>query len=147
MRKYINLGLALKVGCVGFVVAGVLRLIYLLYAFDPETCFATDGGVLAGCCLAAVILSVAAEAAVCVLSTGSLDPAPVGKNPLLGVAALVSGGVLAGVGVHILRPGWCLPGAAGCSAWCSCSAPCAFSPGGTPLPGCGCCIWRGWPGG
>ena len=45
--KLVNVGNALTVTCVGFAAVVLLRVLQLLYFFDYETSFYTDGGVMA----------------------------------------------------------------------------------------------------
>src|SRR5699024_4321206 len=45
--KLVNVGNALKVTCVGFAAGVLLRVVLMLYYFDYETSFYTDGGVMA----------------------------------------------------------------------------------------------------
>ena len=44
--KLVNVGNALKVTCVGFAAGVLLRVVLMLYYFDYETSFYTDGGVM-----------------------------------------------------------------------------------------------------
>ena len=45
--KLVNVGNALKVTCVGFAAGVLLRVVQMLYFFDYDTGFYTDGGVMA----------------------------------------------------------------------------------------------------
>ena len=45
--KFVNVGNALKVTCVGFAAGVLLRVVQMLYFFDYDTGFYTDGGVMA----------------------------------------------------------------------------------------------------
>ena len=45
--KFVNVGNALKVTCVGFAAGVILRVVQMLYFFDYDTGFYTDGGVAA----------------------------------------------------------------------------------------------------
>ena len=47
LKKFVNVGNALKVTCVGFAAGVLLRVVLMLYYFDYETSFYTDGGVMA----------------------------------------------------------------------------------------------------
>lgn len=94
MKKLMNIGVALKVTCVGFVAGVVLRVIGMLYAFDYDTGFYTDGGLLAGCCLGAVILASVLGAVMCHRDRESLGAYVFVKDSVLGAAGLLSGAVL-----------------------------------------------------
>ena len=50
--KLVNVGNALKVTCVGFAAGVLLRVVQMLYFFDYDTGFYTDGGVMAWISLA-----------------------------------------------------------------------------------------------
>ena len=45
--KFVNVGNALKVTCVGFAAGVVLRVVQMLFFFDYDTGFYTDGGLMA----------------------------------------------------------------------------------------------------
>lgn len=86
-----NVGNALKVTCVGFAVGVLLRVIQMLYCFDYETGFYTDGGVMAWCSLLVVVAAVALADAMCFSSRRYFGPYMPRKNNMLGVVAALSG--------------------------------------------------------
>lgn len=93
--KFMNVGNALKVTCVGFAVGVLLRVIQMLYCFDYDTGFYTDGGVLAWCSLLFVVAAVALADTMCFFSRRYFGPYLPGKNTMLGVVAALSGVALA----------------------------------------------------
>lgn len=88
---FLNAGNALKVTCVGFAVGVVLRVIQMLYYFDYDTGFYTDGGFLAWCSLGVPLLAAVLGAAMCFCSRRYFGPYVSRKNHTLGVVAGLSG--------------------------------------------------------
>ncbi len=91
---FLNVGNALKVTCVGFAVGVVLRVVQMLYCFDYDTGFYTDGGVLAGCSLAVAVLASLLGGVMCFFSRRYFGPYVPRKNNVLGVVAVLSGAAL-----------------------------------------------------
>lgn len=96
--KFMNVGNALKVTCVGFAVGVVLRVVQMLYCFDYETGFYTDHGVLAWCSLIFVLGASLLAGVMCFLSRRYFGPYVPRKNTLLGLSAVLSGAVLLAAG-------------------------------------------------
>lgn len=88
---FLNVGNALKVTCVGFGVGVVLRVIQMLYYFDYDTGFYTDGGVLAGFSRGVPLLAAVLGAVMCFCSRRYFGPYVSRKNNTLGVVAGLSG--------------------------------------------------------
>lgn len=88
---FFNVGNALKVTCVGFGVGVVLRTIQMLYYFDYDTGFYTDGGFLAGCSLVVPLLAALLGGVMCFCSRRYFGPYIARKNNTLGVVAGLSG--------------------------------------------------------
>ncbi|MGI6256371.1 MAG: hypothetical protein ACOYJZ_12235 [Acutalibacter sp.] len=109
--KLVNVGNALKVTCVGFAAGVLLRVVLMLYYFDYDTSFYTDGGVMAWVSLGVPLLMGVLAAWMCFRSRRYFGPYVPRKNLLTGVAALLSGVVLlvsAGLqwtGVRAMVPG------------------------------------------
>lgn len=89
--KFMNVGNALKVTCVGFAVGVLLRVIQMLYCFDYDTGFYTDGGTMAWCCLIVVVAAAVLGGVMCFLSRRYFGPYVPRKNNMLGVVAVLSG--------------------------------------------------------
>lgn len=92
--RFMNVGNALKVACVGFAVGVLLRVVQMLYFFDYDTGFYTDGGTMAWCCLAVVLAAALLGDVMCFLSRRYFGPYVPRKNNLLGVVAVLSGAAL-----------------------------------------------------
>ncbi len=88
---FLNVGTALKVTCVGFALGIILRVVQMLYCFDYDTGFYTDGGLLAWCSLIVVLVSSLAGGVMCFCSRRYFGPYVPRKNAGLGAAALISG--------------------------------------------------------
>lgn len=89
--SFMNVGNALKVTCVGFGGGVVLRVIQMLYYFDYETGFYTDGGVMAWCSLIFPMLTALLAAVMCFCSRRYFGAYVHRKNEMLGVVAVLSG--------------------------------------------------------
>ena len=96
--KFVNVGNALKVTCVGFAAGVLLRVVQMLYFFDYDTGFYTDGGVMAWISLLVPVVTGLLASWMCFRSAGISDPTP-RRNIMTGVASLLSGGVLLFSGV------------------------------------------------
>ena len=92
--KLVNVGNALKVTCVGFAAGVLLRVVLMLYYFDYETSFYTDGGVMAWISLGVPLLMGVLAAWMCFRARRYFGPYVPRKNVLTGAAALLSGVVL-----------------------------------------------------
>jgi len=92
--SFMNVGNALKVTCVGFGGGVLLRVIQMLYYFDYETGFYTDGGVMAWCSLIFVLFTSLLAAAMCFQSRRYFGPYVPRKNNMLGITAVLSGAAL-----------------------------------------------------
>ena len=92
--KLVNVGNALKVTCVGFAAGVLLRVVLMLYHFDYDTSFYTDGGVMAWISLGVPLVMGLLAAWMCFRSRRYFGPYVPRKNPLTGAAALLSGVVL-----------------------------------------------------
>lgn len=86
-----NVGSALKVTCVGFGAGIILRVVQMLYFFDYDTGFYTDGGVMAWLSLAVPVLAAVAAAVLCFRSRRYFGPYVPRKNAAAGVIAVFSG--------------------------------------------------------
>lgn len=86
-----NVGNALKVTCVGFAGGVLLRVIQMLYCFDYETGFYTDGGVMAWCSLGFAVLTALLAAFMCFRSRRYFGPYVPRKNNVVGIVAVFSG--------------------------------------------------------
>lgn len=89
-----NVGNALKVTCVGFAGGVLLRVIQMLYCFDYDTGFYTDGGVLAWLSLLLPVAAAVLAGVMCFRSRRYFGPYVPRKNNVLGVTAVLSGVVL-----------------------------------------------------
>ncbi len=92
--KALNAGNALKVTCVGFAGGIVLRVVQMLYFFDYDTGFYTDGGAMAWCSLAFVLAASILGGVMCFMSRRYFGPFIPRKNTLLGLTAVASGVIL-----------------------------------------------------
>ena len=156
--KFVNVGNALKVTCVGFAAGVLLRVVQMLYFFDYDTGFYTDGGVMAWISLGVPVLTGLLASWMCFRARRYFGPYVPRRNVMAGIAALLSGAVLILSGVlqwvelrsnvnasgeytvlHML-----LQSSAACSAWCSCIPPLAFSRERTTWKGSRCSIWWGF---
>ncbi len=91
---FMNVGNALKVTCVGFAGGVVLRVVQMLYCFDYDTGFYTDGGFLAWCSLLFTVAASLLAGAMCFCSRRYFGPYVPRKNNMLGVVAALSGTAL-----------------------------------------------------
>lgn len=89
--KFMNVGNALKVTCVGFAVGVLLRAVQMLYFFDYDTGFYTDGGIMAACCLLFTVGAAVLGGAMCFCSRKYFGPYLPRKNNMLGAVAALSG--------------------------------------------------------
>ena len=109
--KLVNVGNALKVTCVGFAAGVLLRVVLMLYYFDYETSFYTDGGVMAWISLGVPLLMGVLAAWMCFRARRYFGPYVPRKNVLTGAAALLSGVVLlASAGMQWAEVATMLPG-------------------------------------
>lgn len=92
--KLMNVGNALKVTCVGFAAGVLLRVVQMLYCFDYETGFYTDGGVMAWVSLGVPVVMGLLAAWMCFRSRRYFGPYVPRKNGVAGAVALLSGVVL-----------------------------------------------------
>ena len=92
--KLVNVGNALKVTCVGFAAGVLLRVVQMLYFFDYDTDFYTDGGVMAWISLALPLATGLLASWMCFRSRRYFGPYVPRKNVMAGVAAVLSGAVL-----------------------------------------------------
>lgn len=92
--KFVNVGNALKVTCVGFAAGVLLRVVQMLYFFDYDTGFYTDGGVMAWISLGVPVVTGLLAAWMCFRSRRYFGPHTPRRNIMTGIAALLSGGVL-----------------------------------------------------
>lgn len=92
--KFVNVGNALKVTCVGFAAGVLLRVVQMLYFFDYDTGFYTDGGVMAWISLGVPLVTGILAAWMCFRSRRYFGPYVPRKNVMAGIAALLSGVVL-----------------------------------------------------
>ncbi len=89
-----NVGNALKVTCVGFAAGVLLRVIQMLYCFDYETGFYTDGGLLAWLSLLIPAATALLGGIMCFRSRRYFGPYVPRKNNILGVVAILSAAAL-----------------------------------------------------
>lgn len=94
-----NVGNALKVTCVGFTAGVLLRVVQMLYFFDYETGFYTDGGVMAWFSLGIPLLAAIVAAVFCFRSRRYFGPYVPRRNALVGVVAVLSGIALIASGI------------------------------------------------
>ena len=92
--KLVNVGNALKVTCVGFAAGVLLRVVQMLYFFDYDTDFYTDGGVMAWISLALPLATGLLASWMCFRSRRYFGPYVPRKNVMAGVTAVLSGAVL-----------------------------------------------------
>ena len=92
--KLVNVGNALKVTCVGFAAGVLLRVVQMLYFFDYDTGFYTDGGVMAWISLALPLATGLLASWMCFRSRRYFGPYVPRKNVMAGVTAVLSGAVL-----------------------------------------------------
>ncbi len=92
--KFVNVGNALKVTCVGFAAGVLLRVVQMLYFFDYDTGFYTDGGLMAWISFGVPAATGLLAAWMCFRSRRYFGPHTPRRNVMTGVAALLSGGVL-----------------------------------------------------
>ena len=85
---------ALKITCVGFGGGVLLRVVQMLFFYDYETGFATDGGLTAWLCLGFVVAASLLACFFCFQSRRYFGPYVSRKNVGLGVVALLSGIIL-----------------------------------------------------
>ena len=94
-----RVGRALKLICVGFGLGVLLRVVQMLYFFDYETGFYTDGGVMAWLSLGLPLAASLAAAVLCYRSRRYFGPYIPRRNVLVGVIGLLSGAALVISGV------------------------------------------------
>lgn len=92
--KFMTVGGALKVTCVGLMLGVLLRVIQMLYCFDFDTGFYTDGGVMAWCSLIVTAAAAIFGGVMCHFSRRYFGPYLPRKNNMMGVVAVLSGLVL-----------------------------------------------------
>ena len=92
--KFVNVGNALKVTCVGFAAGVVLRVVQMLYFFDYDTGFYTDGGVMAWLSFGVPAAAGLAACWMCFRSRRYFGPYVPRRNIMAGLAALLSGAAL-----------------------------------------------------
>lgn len=92
--RFMNVGNALKVTCVGFAAGVLLRVVQMLYCFDYATGFYTDGGVMAWCSLLLPVAAGVLGGVMCFRSRRYFGPYVPRKNNTLGVVAALSGTAL-----------------------------------------------------
>lgn len=110
MRKFLSVATALKLTCVGFAAGVLLRVIQMLYCFDYDTGFATDGGVMAGCSLGAATLAALLAGAICIFRRRFFGRYAFGRNRLLGTGGVVSALVLlVCAAAHFMTPRAAIP--------------------------------------
>ncbi len=85
---------ALKVTCVGFAGGVLLRVVHMLYFYDYDTGFATDGGLTAWLCLGFTVAACALACVMCFRSRRYFGPYVPRKNAGLGAVAAISGLIL-----------------------------------------------------
>ena len=86
-----NVGNALKVTCVGFAAGVLLRVVQMLYCFDYDTGFYTDGGVMAWLSLGLPVAAALLAGFMCFRSRRYFGPYVPRRNSLVGVVAALSG--------------------------------------------------------
>lgn len=91
-------GIGAKLICIGTLAGIVLRMVQMLYFFDYDAGFATDNNLYSWLSLGAIVLFAVVG---CVLSLRSQGLGEYGprRNPSLGLAALLSGGLLIASGI------------------------------------------------
>lgn len=89
--KFVNVGNALKVTCVGFAAGVVLRVVQMLFFFDYDTGFYTDGGLMAWLSFGAPMASGLLASWMCFRSRRYFGPYTPRRNMPAGLAALFSG--------------------------------------------------------
>lgn len=94
LPAFFNVGNALKLTCVGFAAGIVLRVIQMLYFYDYDTGFYTDGGLFAVLSLSVPILTAVLGMVMCMASPRYFGPYISRKNVALGVISLLSGAAL-----------------------------------------------------
>jgi hypothetical protein len=92
--KFVNVGNALKVTCVGFAAGVLLRVVQMLYFFDYDTGFYTDRGVMAWISLLVPVVTGLLASWMCFRSRRYFGPYTPRRNIMTGVASLFSGVVL-----------------------------------------------------
>ena len=92
--KFVNVGNALKVTCVGFAAGVILRVVQMLYFFDYDTGFYTDGGVAAWISLGVPAAAGLLAAWMCFRSRRAFGPYVSRPNGWAGAASLLSGVLL-----------------------------------------------------
>lgn len=97
--RFLTAGNAVKVLCVGTVLGTALRMVQMLYFYDYDTGFYTDGGVMAGVSMAIVVLAGLLAAGMCFSVRRYFGRYVSKASFLLGVQALLSGVLLIGSGV------------------------------------------------
>lgn len=90
---------ALKITCVGFGGGVLLRVVQMLFFYDYETGFATDGGLTAWLCLGFAVVASVLACLFCFQSRRYFGPYVSRKNVGLGVVALLSGTILLFTGI------------------------------------------------
>ncbi len=85
---------ALKVTCVGFAGGVLLRVVQMLYFYDYDTGFATDGGVTAWLCLGFAVAACVLACVMCFQARRYFGPYVPRKNAGLGAVAAISGLIL-----------------------------------------------------
>lgn len=94
LPAFFNVGNALKITCVGFAAGIVLRVIQMLYCFDYDTGFYTDGGIMAALSLGVPLVCGILAGVMCLSSPRYFGPYISRKNVALGVVSAVSGAAL-----------------------------------------------------
>ena len=89
--KFVNVGNALKVTCVGFAAGVVLRVVQMLFFFDYDTGFYTDGGLMAWLSFGVPVASGLLASWMCFRSRRYFGPYTPRRNMPAGLAALFSG--------------------------------------------------------
>ena len=89
-----RVGNALKLACVGFGLGVLLRVVQMLYFFDYETGFYTDGGVMAWLSLGVPLAAAVAGGVLCFRSRRYFGPYVPRRNVLVGVVGLLSAAAL-----------------------------------------------------
>ncbi len=89
--KFVNVGNALKVTCVGFAAGVVLRVVQMLFFFDYDTGFYTDGGLMAWLSFGVPVASGLLASWMCFRSRRYPGPYTPRRNMPAGLAALFSG--------------------------------------------------------
>lgn len=89
-----RVGNALKLACVGFGLGVLLRVVQMLYFFDYDTGFYTDGGVMAWLSLGVPLAAAVAGGVLCFRSRRYFGPYVPRRNVLVGVVGLLSAAAL-----------------------------------------------------